>query len=109
MCTRSPLSQQQIWEVTVEQDLQRQHHQTRQHHWRAPVAFVNLASSVYEADLTSCQQLQNWYYNGNLVYNDNVVLLVLPAITIVCGTGNSKAPTVTHGPILVVMQKAIDL
>lgn len=31
------------------------------------------------ADLTSCEQLQHWYHDGDLVYNDYVVLLVLPA------------------------------
>ena len=31
------------------------------------------------ADLTSCEQLQHWNHNGDLVYNDHIVLLVLPA------------------------------
>lgn len=42
------------------------------------------ASKKDEADLTSCQQLQDRYHNGNLVYDDDIVLLVLPTGTMVC-------------------------
>lgn len=37
------------------------------------------SQQVVRANLTSCEQMQDWYHNGDLVHNDHIVLLVLPA------------------------------
>ncbi len=39
----------------------------------------NVQTSSIKADLTSCEEVKHWYHNGDLVYDDYVILLVLPA------------------------------
>lgn len=66
---------------------QRQH--SHELHLLTPVT----PAEMCDADLTSCQQLQDWYYDRYLVYDDNIILVVLPAITSmsVCPAHNSTA------------------